>query len=92
MMAERAPDHIAPMVVYLCSEEAWNINGNTFFVSGGEVSLLQEPMPWRTIVKKGAWELSELARLVPEQLLRDVRNPAPPAEEDRPAKQETAQR
>jgi len=89
-IAERTPEHIAPMVVYLCSEEAWNVNGNTFFVSGGEVSVLHEPMPWRTIVKKGIWDVQELARYVPEQLLRDVRNPAPPAEESRPAAKQPA--
>jgi NAD(P)-dependent dehydrogenase (short-subunit alcohol dehydrogenase family) len=81
MMAGRTADHIGPMVVYLCSEEAGNINGNTFFVSGGEVSLLHEPMPRRTITKSGMWDVNELARLVPEHLMRDVRNPAPPAEE-----------
>ena len=91
MMAERTPEHIAPIVVYLCSEEARNVNGNTFFVSGGEVSLLHEPMPWRTIVKEGTWGIPELARMVPEQLLRGVRNPAPPQEEDQPAKQEASQ-
>ncbi len=80
-MAQRTPEHITPLVVYLCSGEAWNVNGNTFFVSGGEVSILHEPMPWRSIFKPGMWEVSELARFVPEQLLRDVRNPAPPAED-----------
>ncbi|HEU4760508.1 MAG TPA: SDR family oxidoreductase, partial [Dehalococcoidia bacterium] len=89
-IAARTPDHIAPMVVYLCSEAAWNVNGNTFFVSGGEVSILHEPMPWRTIVKNGAWEVQELARFVPEQLLREVRNPAPPAEESRSAAKQPA--
>ncbi len=90
-LALRTPEHITPMVVYLCSEDAWNVNGNIFFVSGGEVSILHQPMPWRTIVKNGMWEFSELARYVPEQLLRDVRNPAPPQREGEvPAKEAKA--
>lgn len=88
-LAQRTPEHIAPMVVYLCSEAAGNVNGNVFFVSGGEVSILHQPMPWRTIVKHGMWEFSELARYVPEQLLRDVRNPAPPQPEEMPAAKAT---
>lgn len=83
------PEHIAPLVVYLASEGAANVNGNTFYASGGEISLLHEPMPWRTLFKKGMWEASDLARLVPGQLLRDVRNPAP-AEDAEPTREEKA--
>ena len=85
-----SPEHIAPLVVYLASEGARNVNGNTFYASGGEISLLHEPMPWRTLFKKGMWDASDLVRLVPGQLLRDVRNPAPPAEDAKPAKEEKA--
>lgn len=90
LMQRRTPEHVAPMVVYLCSEEAWNINGQTFFVSGGEVSLLQEPMPYRTIATDGIWDLSMLRRLVPEFLMQGIRNPAPPAEENIPPSQRPA--
>ncbi len=91
MLQQRTPEHVAPMVVYLCSEYAWNINGQTFFVSGGEVSLLQEPMPYRTIVTDGIWDLGKLIRLVPESLMQGIRNPAPPTEENIPASQRLTQ-
>ena len=74
------PECIAPMVAYLASDEAWNINGQQFLVYGGTVALLHHPVPWRTLVKDGTWTLDELTAQVPS-LLEGVRNPAPPPEE-----------
>jgi NAD(P)-dependent dehydrogenase (short-subunit alcohol dehydrogenase family) len=77
-MAERSPDQVAPMVCFLATDYAWNINGQVFAVSGGTVSLLHHPLAQRTIYKPGMWTLDELDYLVPEKLLADTRNPAPP--------------
>jgi NAD(P)-dependent dehydrogenase (short-subunit alcohol dehydrogenase family) len=74
------PDCIAPMVAYLASDDAWNINGQQFLVYGGVVAVLHHPVPWRTIMKEGTWTLDELTAQVPN-LLEGVRNPAPPPEE-----------
>jgi NAD(P)-dependent dehydrogenase (short-subunit alcohol dehydrogenase family) len=74
----REPEYVAPMVVYLCSDAAWNINGQGFSVSGGTVSLLYQPLPYRTIWKPGKWTLEELERDVPSILMAGVPNPAPP--------------
>jgi len=80
--AMRGPDMIAPMTVYLLLDEAWNINGKFFAVSGGQVGLLNEIYPpIRTIYKDGKWSLDELQRLVPTQLMAGIPNPAPPAED-----------
>ncbi len=76
--AERRPEQVAPMVAYLCTDDAWNINGQIFAVSGGTVSLLYHPTPYRTIFKEGTWTLDELQRVVPAQLMSGVENPAPP--------------
>ena len=73
----RDPEYVAPMVVYLATDHAWNINGKVFHVSGGGVSLAYDETPYRTISKDGMWNLEELSLLVP-QLTRDVANPAPP--------------
>jgi NAD(P)-dependent dehydrogenase (short-subunit alcohol dehydrogenase family) len=75
---ERAPEQVAPMVAYLCTDDAWNINGQIFAVSGGTVSLLYHPTPFRTIFKEGTWTVDELRRVVPAQLMLGVENPAPP--------------
>ena len=72
------PESIAPMVAYLASDEAWNVNGQQFLVHGGTVAVLHHPIPWRTIMKEGTWTIDELALLVPSALIRDLANPAPP--------------
>ncbi|MCC6386366.1 MAG: SDR family NAD(P)-dependent oxidoreductase [Dehalococcoidia bacterium] len=78
----RGPDMVAPMTVYLLLDEAWNINGRIFQVSGGHVGLLQDMYPpFKNIYKNGRWTLDELRQLVPAQLMNGVANPAaPPAD------------
>jgi NAD(P)-dependent dehydrogenase (short-subunit alcohol dehydrogenase family) len=77
--ALREPEYVAPMTVWLCTDAAWNVNGKIFHVAGGSVSLALEESPLRSITKAGRWTVDELASLVPSQLMRDIRNPAPPA-------------
>jgi NAD(P)-dependent dehydrogenase (short-subunit alcohol dehydrogenase family) len=77
--ALREPEYVAPMTVWLCTDNAWNVNGKIFHVAGGFVSLAHEEDPLRTISTGGIWTIDELASLVPGQLIRDLRNPAPPA-------------
>jgi NAD(P)-dependent dehydrogenase (short-subunit alcohol dehydrogenase family) len=74
----REPEYVAPMTVFLCTDKAWNINGQGFGVSGGVVSLLNQPLPFRTMYKPGMWTLDELERDVPTQLMVGIDNPAPP--------------
>jgi len=89
-MKELKPEHIAPMVCYLASDAAWNINGQVFLVYGGTVALLHHPLPWRTIFKPGMWTYEEISKLMPA-LLEGTRNPAPPPDDleipGRPRKQ-----
>src|SRR6202453_2280212 len=54
------PRKISPLVVWLCTEAAANINGRTFHVGGDEVSLLSEPAPERTVTQPGGWDLDGL--------------------------------
>ncbi len=75
---EMRPEHVAPMTLYLATDDAWNINGQIFHVSGGMVSLAQPETPIATITKSGKWTLEELATLVPQYLMHDIPNPAPP--------------
>ncbi len=80
--AMRGPDMVAPMTVYLLLDEAWNINGRIFQVSGGHVGLLQDMYPpFRNIYKPAKWTLDELRQAVPSQLMAGIQNPAPPAED-----------
>ena len=71
------PDDVAPFVVYLATDAAKDINGQTFMVRGGVVSLLNYPAPARTITKRGRWTVEEIAQLFPHTLGMDLVNPAP---------------
>ncbi len=77
-LVEITAEHVAPMTVYLCTDDAWNINGRIFHVAGGSVSLAYEETPVRQISKDGKWGVEELLSLVPAHLMIGVENPAPP--------------
>jgi NAD(P)-dependent dehydrogenase (short-subunit alcohol dehydrogenase family) len=74
----REPEYVAPMTVFLCCDEAWNINGKVFYVAGGRISLAHEESAMRQIQKQGMWTVDELRDLVPSQLMYGLVNPAPP--------------
>jgi NAD(P)-dependent dehydrogenase (short-subunit alcohol dehydrogenase family) len=77
-LEESRPEDIAPLVVYLASDEAANINGCVFLVRRGEIALYPEPAPVKTIFKEGSWTLEELIRIFPRSLAEGLVNPAPP--------------
>ena len=72
------PDDIAPFVCYLGSDMAANVNGQTFLVYGGNITLLSLPRRVRTIFKNDQWTLDELKQLVPQHVTRGLPNPSPP--------------
>ncbi len=75
------PGDIAPMVVFLASERAANVNGQFFLCWGSAVALLSQPRPVKTLFKgDGVWTLAELERLAPATVLEGLTNPAPPKE------------
>ncbi|MSQ30670.1 MAG: SDR family oxidoreductase [Dehalococcoidia bacterium] len=74
-------EYVAPMVAFLASDAAWNINGNIFYVNGGEVSRAHHPSPMLTVYKRGLWALDELDDAVQNVLLKDIPNPAPPRDD-----------
>ena len=71
------PDDVAPFAVYLATDAAADINGQTFMVRGGVISLLNYPAPVRTITKHGRWSAEEIAVLFPSTFGMDLVNPAP---------------
>jgi len=73
------PETVGPFIVYLCSEEAADINGQVFDVTGGDIAIYSEPVKKQTITKKqGLWTVEELIEQVPRVLLDGYKNPAPP--------------
>lgn len=51
------PEHVAALVVWLCTDAAAHISGCDFFIQGDEVALIPEPEAIRTSVNPGGWTL-----------------------------------
>jgi enoyl-[acyl-carrier-protein] reductase (NADH) len=73
----REPEDIAPFVTWLASDNADGVNGHVFHVTGGEVSLMNNPEAVRTMYKQGRWTVEEIATIFPGSLGMDMVNPAP---------------
>jgi NAD(P)-dependent dehydrogenase (short-subunit alcohol dehydrogenase family) len=56
-----APENIAPLVAFLCSDRAEGITGQVFGITGGFVQLYQGWTPVAELEKDGRWEPAELA-------------------------------
>ena len=77
--AEQAkPEDIAPLVVWLVSDDAANVNGRTFYVETGTVALYSEPVREKHLLKVGGWTIDELFNFMPTTLAADLVNPSPP--------------
>ena len=70
-------EDIAPMVVWLASDEAQHVNGHVFHVTEGLITMLNEPAPVKTIQKDGPWTVEEIARVFPATIGLELLNPAP---------------
>ena len=77
-MEELKPDDVAPVVVYLASDAASDINGQVIYSAGGVLALVQPPRPVKTIHGTRRWTVDELIEAVPGTLMVGVANPAPP--------------
>lgn len=51
------PEHVAALVVWLCTDAAGHISGRDFYIQGDEVSVLPEPEAIRTSFNPGGWTL-----------------------------------
>ena len=72
------PDDVAPFTVFLASDYAAHVNGQTFLVYGGIVSLMSQPRPERSIFNgEERWSLDRLAPLASNYLTKGIDNPAP---------------
>ena len=73
------PEFVGPFIAYLATDEAADINGCVFQVSGGRVGLYSEPQLTRFIFKtEGKRTVDELVKEVPKSLTQGIANPAPP--------------
>jgi NAD(P)-dependent dehydrogenase (short-subunit alcohol dehydrogenase family) len=72
------PEGIAPLVVWLASDDAANVNGRTFFVERGRIGFYSEPVLERQLVKDGGWTIDELFKFMPSTMTKELLNPDPP--------------
>ena len=73
-----SPDTVAPLIVYLCTDDAADINGQVFTIARGSISIYQVPAKGKTIHKdEGLWTIEELIDMVPNILPQGYKNLAP---------------
>ena len=64
-MEETKPEDVAPLVVWLASDDAADVTGRTFYVQTGRIALYSEPVHERMILKDGGWTIDELFSHMP---------------------------
>lgn len=62
---ERDPDNIAPIVTYLASDAAADINGHLFASYGYNIALMSQPKIIKTLRADHRWTVEELCELIP---------------------------
>lgn len=72
------PEHLAPLVAWLASDQSFDITGTIFHIGGNHIGIMSHPLPNRSIHKEGRWTVKELAAILPDTIGMDMVNPAPP--------------
>ena len=75
------PEYIPPLITYLASDAAANINGQVFHIEKGKVSIYCDPTEVRAVYKtteNGMFTVEELKEWIPQTLLIGYINPSPP--------------
>ena len=72
------PNDIAPLVVWLASDESSHVNGRNFFVQTGLIALFTEPVRDASITKDGGFTIDELFDKMPKEVTTGVVNKTPP--------------
>jgi NAD(P)-dependent dehydrogenase (short-subunit alcohol dehydrogenase family) len=69
------PEHVAALVVWLCTDAAAHVSGRDFFIQGDEVALLPEPEAIRTMFNPGGWTLEAFDEAANrDYLVGDIQN------------------
>jgi NAD(P)-dependent dehydrogenase (short-subunit alcohol dehydrogenase family) len=58
-------EDVAPMVVYLLSDQARDITGQVYSVAGGKIAVWNQPVEARAMYKDGRWSPEEIAQKLP---------------------------
>jgi 3-oxoacyl-[acyl-carrier protein] reductase len=68
------PEAVAPLVVWLCTDAAANVNGRDFYVAGNEIGLFPELELDRLLYREGGWDLEALDGPARDHLIGDLTN------------------
>jgi len=66
------PEHVAPVVSYLCSDAAAGVSGQVFGVRGNEIYLFSQPRPVKTLHNGAGWTHESLAAMVEPSIRREM--------------------
>ncbi len=69
------PANVAPIVVFLASDEAQDVNGQAFGASGYKIALYTHLVPEKTIYSQGPWDLDHLFRIFKGTLGSNLKPP-----------------
>jgi NAD(P)-dependent dehydrogenase (short-subunit alcohol dehydrogenase family) len=72
------PEDIGPLVAYLASDAAANINGRTFYVQTGIVALYSEPVFEKSLCKVGSWTTDDMFNFMPQTLAAGLQSVSSP--------------
>lgn len=68
------PTQVTPLVVFLCTDAAANINGRDCIVGGGEITLVSLPTKETSIFSDKQWTQEQLQDLIPKSLAKGLKN------------------
>jgi NAD(P)-dependent dehydrogenase (short-subunit alcohol dehydrogenase family) len=71
----RDPLNVAPVLVYLCSDEGANVSGRVIGASGYQITLYRDMEMERQIFSDGPWDIDDLWRRAKEQLTPHLKLP-----------------
>ena len=63
---KQGPQQIAPVITWLCSEEANEITNQIFHISQGNVGIMQQPAVIKSYKSDDIWSLEKLNHVMPE--------------------------
>ena len=62
----QGPEQIAPIIAWICSDEAKDITNQIFHISQGTVGIMQQPAVIKSFKSKDIWNLDQLNLLMPK--------------------------
>ena len=62
----QGPQQIAPIIAWICSDEASEITNQIFHVSSGTVGIMQQPAVIKSFQSDELWSMDQLNQVMPE--------------------------